>query len=55
MNYLEETLTLIRDKAELLQNITPEDVVQDTEYVIQLGVEIEELIESCLNDREIIE
>ncbi len=44
-NFLEETLSLIKHRAKLLQNLTPEDV-EDLEYVVQIGAEIEELIES---------
>ena len=41
---IKETLSLIKKRAQLLQNLTPEDV-EDLEYVIQIGAEIEELID----------
>ena len=42
---IKETLSLIKKRAKLLQNLTPEDV-EDLEYVVQIGAEIEELIDS---------
>ena len=41
---IRETLSLIKQRARLLQNLTPEDV-EDLEYVVQIGAEIEELID----------
>jgi hypothetical protein len=41
---IKETLSLIKQRARLLQNLTPEDV-EDLEYVVQIGAEIEELID----------
>ena len=42
---IKETLSLIKQRAKLLQNLTPEDV-EDLEYVVQIGAESEELIAS---------
>ena len=44
----EENLILIRHRAKQLQNITP-DNVEDIEYVVQIGAEIEELIEIIID------
>jgi len=42
---IEETLWLIKQRAKLLQNLTPEDL-EDSEYVVEIGAGIEELIDS---------
>lgn len=44
----EENLRLIRHRAKQLQNIKPEDV-EDIEYVVKIGAEIEELVESIID------
>ncbi|UCF91612.1 MAG: hypothetical protein JSW39_25625 [Desulfobacterales bacterium] len=46
---MKETLDLIRYRAQLLQNVTPEDV-EDIDYVVQIGAEIEELIDELQRD-----
>jgi len=49
MKDVEETLSLIRHSAKPLQNMRPEDVV-DIEYVVEIGAEIEGLVEGLLTD-----
>jgi hypothetical protein len=44
----EEQLILIRHRAKQLQNITPDDV-EDIEYVVQIGAEIEELVDGLID------
>ena len=40
---IKQTLSLIKQRAKLLQSLNPGDV-EDLEYVVQIGAEIEELI-----------
>ena len=49
MKDVEERLTLIRHRTKPLQNMRPEDVV-GIEYVVEIGAEIEELVEGLLTD-----